>query len=128
MSESVNAYQATHPYPLSYPWEASVPDRFAHPRNPFIPFDRRDIEQSIPRRFEQQVRLYPGRLAVQDNVCAFTYGELNRAANRVAWAILSASGKKVPTVVLLVEHGAPAIAALMGVLKAGKAYVPVDAS
>jgi len=109
-----------------YPWEESMPDRFARPRNPFVPFPRQELEQSIVQRFEKTVMQVPNRLAIKDGDRSFTYQELNERANRVAWAILAGGEGGAPTVALLAERGAPAIAALMGILKAGKAYVPLD--
>jgi amino acid adenylation domain-containing protein len=96
--------------------------------NAFIPFSREDIEQSIPSRFEHQVRLYPDRLAVKTRQHTWTYDMLNRVANRVAHAILECGGEGRTPVVLLLEQGAPMVAALLGVLKAGKIVVLLDPS
>ena len=60
-----------------------------HPTDNFIEFNREEIEQSIPDRFEEQVRRHPDRLAVKANSEQLTYDELNKAANRVAQAILA---------------------------------------
>ena len=57
--------------------------------------------------------------------CAITYQELNQAANRIARAILAQHEGKAP-VVLLLDHDTPTIAAILGVLKTGRAYVPFD--
>lgn len=107
-----------------YPWEQSMPDRAARPTNPFIPFPDSEIEQSIPQRFEKVVERHAVRLAVKDAQHAFTYDELNQLANRIAWAILAEG--KAPTVALVMDQGALAIAVLLGAIKAGKAYVPLD--
>jgi amino acid adenylation domain-containing protein len=99
-----------------------------HPAASFVEFEKADIEQSIPDRFEEIVRKYPDRLALKTPHCALTYDELNRAANRVATAILSRRGEKPEPVGLLLEDPAQAIAAILGALKAGKFYVPLDRS
>ncbi len=57
-----------------------------------------------------------------------TYTELDRAANRVARAILARRGSANEPIVLLLEAGITAIIAILGVLKAGKAYVPLETS
>jgi amino acid adenylation domain-containing protein len=101
---------------------------FLEPTSKFIPFRREEIEQSIPARFEQQVRLYPNRLAVKTPRHRWTYDELNRVANRVAHAILARDGNGRTPVVLLIEQSAPLIAAHLGVLKAGKFFVVLDPS
>src|SRR5687767_7019601 len=75
------------------------------PTNPFVEFARAEIEQSIPARFEQQVRRYPDRLAVKAGAEALTYAELNRAANRLARTILARRGLQREPLALLFEHG-----------------------
>jgi len=100
--------------------------RLVTPTNNFEPFDLEDIKQSIPSRFEQQVLRYPDRLAVRSHDRSFTYAELNKAANRIADAILEQYGEGEEPVALLLDQGAWVVAAIMGVLKAGKIYVPLD--
>jgi amino acid adenylation domain-containing protein len=101
------------------------------PAKPYAEWTEVDIEQSIPRRFEHQARKRPQRTAIKTRDCEWTYAELNAAANRVAHAILTRPGdraEEAERIALLFEHGAPMVAALLGVLKAGKTYVPLDAS
>jgi amino acid adenylation domain-containing protein len=89
-----------------------------------------EFEQSVPTRFEQRVRRNPGHTAVKIRSVALTYDELNRDANRVARAIferLSANAARLP-VLLLLERGASALAATLGVLKAGHILVAIDPS
>ena len=62
------------------------------PPNDFTQFPREALERSIPDRFEEIVRRYPDRLAVKAGSHALTYDALNRAANRVARAILAHGG------------------------------------
>ena len=98
------------------------------PVNPFVEFGKEEIEQSIPDRFEQQVRRYPGQIAVKTRRHELTYAALNQAANRVARAILAQRGSGQEPIALLLENGAPMIVAILGVLKVGKTYVPLDPS
>jgi len=98
------------------------------PTNPFVKFRKEDIEQSISDRFEQQAHKYPERLAVKTKTQRLTYEELNRFANRVAHAVLVHCDKNRDPIALLLKQGAALIAASLGVLKAGKAYVSVDLS
>ena len=109
-----------------YLHQLSILDRCYHPSGAFSRFETEDIEQSVPSRFEQQVRSYPDNLAISSNGRELTYDELNQAANRVAWALLDQAGDEAETVALLFEQGAQAITALLGVLKAGKIFVPLD--
>jgi amino acid adenylation domain-containing protein len=94
--------------------------------SPFIPFENTEINKSIPARFEQQVARYPDHLAVASAEQQFTYAKLNQVANRIARAIRSRLGEGEEPVGLLFDHGAFLIAALLGVLKAGKFYVSLD--
>jgi amino acid adenylation domain-containing protein len=96
------------------------------PAPSFVPFAREDIEQSIPARFEQQVEKYTDQLAVKSGDLSLTYGELNRAANRLARAIIDRQGSKPDPVALLIRQGIPAVLSILGILKAGKCYVPLD--
>lgn len=102
--------------------------RFPLFRPSFARFERAELDQSIPGRFERQVDAGPDRLAVKCGPDAMTYGALDRAANRVALALQSLSGNQCPGVVLLIEQGAPLVAAILGVLKAGGAYIPLETS
>jgi amino acid adenylation domain-containing protein len=94
----------------------------------FEEFRRADIEQSVPDRFEQQVRRFPDRLAVKSPTRALSYAALNTAANRLAHAIVERRGVGQEPVALLVEKDAALIVAMLGALKAGKIYVPLDPS
>jgi amino acid adenylation domain-containing protein len=99
-----------------------------HPSGAFIEFAKTEVEQSIPGRFEKIVQRYPHRLAVKTRKRALTYDELNQAANRAAYAIIERRGEANEPIALLLENDAPMIAAILGALKAGKIYVPLDAS
>jgi amino acid adenylation domain-containing protein len=86
------------------------------------------LDQSIAERFESQVRDRGDRLAVKTREHALTYDALNRVANRIGGAILAALGAGPEPVALLFGHDAPLIGAILGVLKAGKFYLPLDPS
>jgi amino acid adenylation domain-containing protein len=97
--------------------------------NGFVKFPREEVEQSIPARFEQQARLYPERVAVKSRRHRLTYGELEQQANRIAHAVLAGQRKGDDELIaVLLDHDAPVIAAILGVLKAGKIYLPLDPS
>ena len=98
------------------------------PSNPFIKFSRNDIEQSIGSRFQQIVDRDPSRIAVKVDDQALTYGTLNKMANRVAHALGSAGGSSNEPVAVFGGNDVGTIAAILGVLKAGKIYVPLDSS
>ncbi|MCU1268149.1 MAG: amino acid adenylation enzyme/thioester reductase family protein [Acidobacteria bacterium] len=96
--------------------------------NPFTSFAQQEIEQSIPARFESQVRKYSRNIAVKSRTHQWSYEELNRQANRIAQTIFNQRGEGEERIAILFDHDAPMIAALLGTLKAGKTYVPLDPS
>jgi amino acid adenylation domain-containing protein len=101
---------------------------YTHTVKTFIEFSKEEIEQSITARFEEQVRRHSHRLAIKTKSQGLTYQQLNAASNRVAHSILARSGNTDKPVALLFKQGASMIVASLGVLKAGKPYVPVDIS
>ena len=112
---------------LKFPAEQqAIQDKSFHPSGTFVEFTRDEIEQSIPHRFEKIVRRYPDRLAVKDGDRSLTYERLNASANKIAHRILRRCGQGNRPVAILMDHGADVLAAVLGVLKAGKIYVPLD--
>jgi amino acid adenylation domain-containing protein len=96
------------------------------PRNDFSEFRREEIEQSIAERFVQQVEKYPKRIAIKSKNHQWTYAELSIAVAGIAQSLLSSRGPGEERVALLFEHDAPMVAGMLGVLRAGKTYVPLD--
>ena len=93
---------------------------------PFIAFPREAIEQSIGSRFREQAERYPKNIAVRTKNEQWTYAQLEGLSNRVANAILTLRGNGEERIGLFFRHGASMIAAMLGALKAGKTYVPLD--
>jgi len=96
------------------------------PTNAFIEFRRDEIEQSIADRFAVQVEKYPRRMAIKSKHYQWTYEELQAVVDRIARSILNARGLGEERVALLFEHEAPMIGGMLGTLRAGKTYVPLD--
>jgi amino acid adenylation domain-containing protein len=85
-----------------------------------------DKEGSIHERFEAQVERTPDAIALVFGTEQLTYCELNARANRLAWR-LAALGFGRERVVGVCAGRSPAmIVGLLGVLKAGAAYMPLD--
>ena len=118
--------EITKDTPYLPPEQQAIRAKCFHPSGSFVEFDKEEVEQSIPDRFEQMVRRYPERIAVKTKNYTLTYAELNRMANRVARAILARRGEGEEPIALLLEHDAPMVAAILGTLKAGKIFVPLD--
>ena len=86
----------------------------------------RPIEETLSARFAARVRANPQGVAVVDDGVTWTYAELDRHSSQVAGALLERLGPQARMVALMFDHGAPMIAAILGVLKAGLAYVPLN--
>ena len=90
------------------------------------PQDSRIIEQCAQQRFEQQVLRTPDAIAVTSNGVSLTYAELNGRANAVAQRLLALGAKPDAAVALCMERSVDMLVGLLGIWKAGAAYLPVD--
>jgi amino acid adenylation domain-containing protein/non-ribosomal peptide synthase protein (TIGR01720 family) len=81
---------------------------------------------SLSRLFEKQVERRPDAVAVECLEEKATYHELNRRANRVAHTLIGAGVRPDTVVALLDERGIDLLAMMVGVFKAGGAYLPLD--
>ena len=88
-----------------------------------MPFPR---EKSVVDFFREQVRLRPDAVAVRGGTHSLAYAELNRQANAVARRLLQAGLHPEDPVALLFGRCCAYVVAVLGVLKAGGAFVPVD--
>ncbi|HEX8087661.1 MAG TPA: amino acid adenylation domain-containing protein, partial [Blastocatellia bacterium] len=77
---------------------------------------------------EQQARLRPDRVAVSFDGKQMSYGELNERANRLGRYLMKRGAGPERLVGVMLERGAEMVVALLGVLKAGCGYVPLEAS
>ncbi|HEX7312965.1 MAG TPA: amino acid adenylation domain-containing protein [Pyrinomonadaceae bacterium] len=81
----------------------------------------------VHQLFERQASRTPSRVAVESAEGRLTYAELNARANRIARHLLTLGVGAGTLVGVLMERTPEMVAALLGVLKAGAAYVPLDA-
>ncbi len=89
---------------------------------PAIPHD--DI--AIHHRFENQVEHAPGTVALVWGDESLTYGELNRLSNTLAHRLIDLGVRPDTVVGLHLEQWPSRMIGLLGVLKAGGAYLPMD--
>ncbi|MCP5105000.1 MAG: amino acid adenylation domain-containing protein [bacterium] len=82
-------------------------------------------DKTIHQLFEQQAQKTPERIAVMEPG-QLSYGELNRKAHRLAHALEENGVKPGSIVSLSAERSMEIIVAIMGMLKAGAAYLPID--
>ncbi|MEU8928047.1 amino acid adenylation domain-containing protein [Kitasatospora sp. NPDC048545] len=82
--------------------------------------------EPLPVLFERQVARTPDAPALEDGDLVLTYRELNSRANRLAhWLIARGAGPE-SLVGLRLPRSAELVVALLGVQKAGAAYLPLD--
>ncbi len=80
----------------------------------------------LPQLFEQQVARTPDAVALVFGQTALTYRELNRRANRLAHCLRALGVGPDALVALLLERGPELIIGILGIHKAGGAYVSLD--
>ncbi|MFZ0835047.1 MAG: condensation domain-containing protein, partial [Mycobacterium sp.] len=81
---------------------------------------------SIPEVFAAHVARAPEALALTFEDRSWTYQELDEASNRLAHLLIAHGVGSGERVALLVPRSADAVVAMLGVLKTGAAYVPID--
>jgi amino acid adenylation domain-containing protein len=77
--------------------------------------------------FQKAAALQPDRPAVITARRTLTYKELDLASNRIAGWLRKRGARPNELVAVVMEKGWEQIAAVLGVLKSGAAYVPIDA-
>nr|QEO74053.1 condensation domain-containing protein [uncultured bacterium] len=82
--------------------------------------------QLLHEMFEQQVERTPDAVAVSFEQEQVSYTELNARANQLAHQLQSLNVRPEVTVGVLMERSVEMVVALLGVLKAGGAYLPLD--
>lgn len=83
---------------------------------------------SIHELFEGHAAKAPDALALMVDGATITYGELNRRANQVAHSLRRLGVKPEIAVGLSLARSADLVIGLLGILKAGGFYVPVDSA
>ena len=81
---------------------------------------------SVPVVFADQVARTPEATAVSFEGRSMTYRELDEASNRLAHLVAARGVGPGQCVALVLERSAEAIVAMLAVLKAGAAYLPID--
>uniref|UniRef100_UPI0038990D61 non-ribosomal peptide synthetase n=1 Tax=Mycolicibacterium neworleansense TaxID=146018 RepID=UPI0038990D61 len=83
-------------------------------------------ETSVPEAFAVQAVRVPDAVAVSFGGCSLCYRELDEASNRLARLLVGVGAGPGTSVGLLTGRSADAVVAILGVLKSGAAYLPMD--
>ncbi|MFD0706145.1 non-ribosomal peptide synthetase [Photorhabdus akhurstii] len=78
--------------------------------------------------FEEQAARYPEKTAVVFDGNSLSYRELNKQANQLAHYLIEQKIKPETLVALCIPRSIRAVVALLGIIKAGGAYLPLDPS
>jgi amino acid adenylation domain-containing protein len=80
----------------------------------------------IHELFEAQVRKIPGAIALIFEKEELTYAELNERSNQLAHYLCSKGVKQETLIPVFIDHSPEMIIGILGILKSGGAYVPID--
>ena len=84
-------------------------------------------EKTFSTLFEEQVEKTPNKIAVVFEDKMLTYKELNEKANSLAYFLRNKQNvKRESTVGIMVNRSLEMIVAILGVMKAGGVYIPID--
>nr|WP_274383968.1 non-ribosomal peptide synthetase [Pseudomonas cannabina] len=82
--------------------------------------------QTLHSQFEAQVQRTPDAIAVSFEDVSWSYATLNAQANKIAHRLIGLGIGVDDRVAICTHRGPQMIAGLLGILKAGAAYVPLD--
>ncbi|MDX7988952.1 amino acid adenylation domain-containing protein, partial [Xenorhabdus sp. 12] len=80
----------------------------------------------VHQLFEAEVARHPADIAIMCKDQSLSYDELNRRANRLAHHLIALGVQPDDRVAMCVERSLDMAVGLLGILKAGAAYVPLD--
>ena len=84
------------------------------------------VDQSFAQAFEKQVEKAPQRLAAVADGDLLNYADLNEQANRVAHLLIELGVEPNIPVGVMISRGLEYLAVILGIVKAGGAFLPLD--
>ncbi len=88
----------------------------------------RTITRPIQEIFEEQAHLQPEAVALYLNEDTMTYGELEQRSNQLAHFLIKKGIQPDDLIAVSLHRSFAMVIAVLGILKSGAAYVPLDAS
>jgi amino acid adenylation domain-containing protein len=98
-------------------------DPASDPNDRMMAFDRAELEQTIPARFDKVVRRRASHVAIGGGAQQWTYSDIDRRSNQLARAILERTDPGRGCVAYLVDHSPDMVICALAVLKAAKAFL-----
>lgn len=84
-------------------------------------------EKTVVNLFKDQVSKTPGKEALKDEYRSYSYSELDTLSSQIAEQLITIYGKKDRSpIAVLLERSANLVVVLLGILKAGRPYIPLD--
>ncbi len=83
-------------------------------------------EDTIHRQFDRMVEICPTRESVVSGESAITYAGLQKRANDLAAALQGQGAEPGDVIGICIDRTIDMVAAILGILKAGCAYLPLD--
>lgn len=83
-------------------------------------------KNTVIELFEEQVKKNPYTIACEYNDLKVTYNELNKRSDEIAGMLLKEGVKTEDIVAILLDRSINMIISLLGIIKVGAAYLPLD--
>ncbi len=86
------------------------------------------LNETIVTLFEKQVLETPNNIAVKINDQTITYSDLNKRANQLAYYLTNSGIRRNDVVALRLNKSIEMIIGILGIIKSGGCYLPIDLS
>ncbi|MGH2665957.1 amino acid adenylation domain-containing protein [Flavobacterium sp.] len=83
-------------------------------------------DKTVIDLFVEKVRENPSAIAVEDDYKSYSYNDLHDFSNKIAEYLTTVHGDNKNPIAVLLDRSADMIAVLLGILKSGRSYIPLD--
>jgi amino acid adenylation domain-containing protein len=125
LAEGAAGEKIAHLAEITAPAEGAVGEKTAPLAEITAPTGESPGGRTVVDRIREQCRRTPGAIAVLTDGVALTYRDLDLASDRLARRLAAAGALRIG---LLTSPGADSVIGVVGILKAGAAWVPMDAA